>query len=114
MTEKHQCSKQVIMDTWGHTAPCEHNAAIQEDGKWWCGRDAPSRVKARREKRELKWDAKWAKIKEKAARKQALAQAQAELLVAAKEMIYYIEDYGYETEKSSALRAAIAKVEGRP
>ncbi len=113
MTEKHQCSKQAIMDTWGHTAPCEHNATILEDGKWWCGSHAPSRVAARRAKTHDKWVDNEAQQRDLIAHQQALMQAQAELLVAAKAMATALERYGSFIPKREQLnlKDAIAKLE---
>jgi hypothetical protein len=66
MKEKHQCCEtslpQDSYDAW-HPQQCKVNATILENNKWYCSFHAPSKITERRERKEAKWDAKWAKEK---------------------------------------------------
>lgn len=51
--EKHRCEDQVReAGRWSHHHPCGKPAKYHEDGKDWCGVHAPSRIRARLEKRQ--------------------------------------------------------------
>ena len=39
---------------WGNSSTCGKTAKYEEGGKWYCGTHAPSRIGARREKRDAR------------------------------------------------------------
>lgn len=57
MKIKHKCEG-VCYDRVTHRGGyygCNSNASVNEDGKWWCKRHAPSLVKAKQAKQARKW-----------------------------------------------------------
>jgi hypothetical protein len=69
---------QEIYRNYAHY-PCGKTAKFQENGKWWCGTHAPSKVAAKRAVREAKW-ADDSKIREK---QHAITEAASRVVVAA-------------------------------
>ena len=63
-SNKHQCAGMRSDPPWYlRKYPCTFNATFSENGQWWCGIHAPSKVKARKEKRDQEWKAKGAAVK---------------------------------------------------
>lgn len=58
MTEK-QCAETVwrSLSNGSYFSDCEKRAKYEEDGKWWCGTHAPSKVAARRAKKRAEDEA---------------------------------------------------------
>lgn len=52
--EQHKCEAKCFKD-WAHYA-CSKTAKYHENGKWWCGTHAPSKVKERADKSREKWN----------------------------------------------------------
>ena len=52
--EWRQCSKTVFTDRFGGS-PCAISATVEENGKLWCRRHAPSLLKAKLAEQEREW-----------------------------------------------------------
>lgn len=76
MTEKRQCAKSVWhpRGNWGHHVPCQRNATVEEDGKWWCSTHAPSLAKARADKRYAEYQAARKAERDEGARAREIAR----------------------------------------
>lgn len=57
--DKKQCAGRCRSDNGYHRHPCSKSGKYHEDGKDWCGSHRPSRIKAKVEARNAKWDAEW-------------------------------------------------------
>lgn len=54
----------TVMDRDGWSShQCTNRGKHHEEGRWWCGIHAPSKVKARRLKSELAFDLQWQESK---------------------------------------------------
>ena len=49
----HKCAARTFRGH--HFYSCHKLGKVEEDGKWWCGIHAPSKVAARRAKRDALW-----------------------------------------------------------
>lgn len=61
-TEKHRCAGKVSDNRRSY--PCASNGRYEEEGRWWCGVHAPSKVSERYEKKRAKWADKRSDAKE--------------------------------------------------
>ena len=55
--ETHRCTGRLWNDYDMRGYQCSKSGKYEEEGKWWCGTHAPSKVKARHEKQAAKYDA---------------------------------------------------------
>lgn len=70
------CAERVHDGYSFHGKPCARRATIHEQGVSWCAIHAPSKIKARREKKHARWAAEHAaKEAEQAARQAAHERA---------------------------------------
>ena len=53
---EHECAGRVY--SLFHSYPCGKPGKHEEDGKWWCGIHAPSKIAARKAKTFARWEAK--------------------------------------------------------
>jgi hypothetical protein len=53
---RHDCAG-TTQDTW-RSYDCPNRGVLEEEGRWWCRRHAPSVVAAKRAAREAVWDEK--------------------------------------------------------
>jgi hypothetical protein len=74
MTER--CAAKVWHEY--HQSPCSSRGKYEEDGRWWCGTHAPSKVKARDAERARKYREKMAR-REAARWRHRLAKVLSEL-----------------------------------
>ena len=59
MTSKHDCSETVAdRELRGMIYPCQRNATVEHDGKWYCWQHDPERMKAEAKKCRAGWEAK--------------------------------------------------------
>jgi len=79
MSEKRQCAGRVSGHGW-HRRDCAVPAKYEEDGKWWCGAHAPSKVAAR-------WEAKTKRWREESEAAIAAAQREAALAAATEALV---------------------------
>lgn len=54
--EKHQCSEKVMRDY--RLSLCSTNATLEEDGKWYCKKHAPSVIETKHADWQAKFEAK--------------------------------------------------------
>jgi hypothetical protein len=94
---KHKCAATVTEPGAWHRHPCQRAGKVYENGAWWCGIHAPSADAKRREKRSERW-----KIEERAMRRRnAIRDAHAEVLKAARE--WRASDFSHERHEDAAL-----------
>lgn len=54
-----RCSQAVYRGLWSHRSYCVRRGVVVRGGKKFCKQHDPEAVKAKKEERSRKWDAKW-------------------------------------------------------
>lgn len=89
MSEKHICKKRVSDHAGFYFYPCGNKAKYNENGGWYCGTHAPSRIKARAEKRgPTQWERECAEQKRVRARSDMLVKVYKALRIVTKELVH--------------------------